>query len=226
MNPVKISNKQTANKRRRSKTSLSPDKATTKAIELSQQLDSLIERCSNNESRTEELNNSASINGEPLITSSQTQKTSFSGKNIKKRRVFSKIAEFKSEEECDYHIRTTNRYPTIITHNDPTKCSLCISHDSHKMISKYYKCKCGLKECNFGYRVTKCNSSSSNWFLSSGGLHPCENISDIEEENEEVAINVRSQKLKPKKKYGIAIRIKLLINGIYYIFILKIFYFY
>jgi hypothetical protein len=62
--------------------------------------------------------------------------------------------------------------------------------------------------------------------LSSGGLHPCENISDIEEENEEVAINVRSQKLKPKKKYGIAIRIKLLINGIYYIFILKIFYFY
>jgi hypothetical protein len=112
MNPVKISDKQTANKRRRSKTSLSPDKAATKAIELSQQLDSLIERCSNNESRTEELNNCASINGEPLITSSQTQKTSFSGKNIKKRRVFSKIAEFKSEEECDYHIRTTNRYPT------------------------------------------------------------------------------------------------------------------
>ena len=70
MNPVKISNKQTANKRRRSKTSLSPDKAAIKAIELSQQLDSLIERCSNNES-TEELNNSASINGEPLITSSQ-----------------------------------------------------------------------------------------------------------------------------------------------------------
>ena len=122
MNPVKISNKQTANKRRRSKTSLSPDKAAKKAIELSQQLDSLIERCGNNESCTEELHNSASINGDPLITSSQTQTTSFSGKNIKKRRVFTKIAEFNSEEECDYHIRTTNRYPTIITHNDPTKC--------------------------------------------------------------------------------------------------------
>ncbi len=77
MNPVKISNKQTANKRRRSKTSPSPDKAATKAIELSQQLDSLIERCSNNESRTEELNNCASINKNIRIKTNEIQNTSF-----------------------------------------------------------------------------------------------------------------------------------------------------
>ena len=219
MNPAKYLNKKKTCKRRRSKTSLSPDKYAKKAIDLTHQLDSLIERLGHDDSCTEELNNSASINGDPILTSSQTQKTCFlSGKNFNKRRVFTKIAEFNTEEECDYHIRTTNRYPTIITHNDPTKCSLCINHDSHKMVSKYYKCKCGMKECNFGYRVTKCNSSSSNWFLSSGGLHPCENISDIEED-EGVTIRVRSPKLKPKKKYGIAIRIKLLINGIYSIFI-------
>ena len=73
INPVKISNKQTANKRRRSKTSLSPDKAAKKAIELSQQLDSLIERCGNNESCTEELHNSASINGDRSLLHKRKQ---------------------------------------------------------------------------------------------------------------------------------------------------------
>jgi len=58
-----------------------------KSIKLSQQLDSLIERCGNNESCTEELHNRATFNGDPFITSSQTQTTSISGKNIKKRRV-------------------------------------------------------------------------------------------------------------------------------------------
>ena len=79
------------------------------------------------------------------------------------------------------------------------------------MVCKYYQCKCGMKECNFGFRVTSClQNSTSDWFLAQGGLHPFEII--VEEEGDDGVPVIRPHQ-KPKKKYGIAMLIKLLING-------------
>ena len=66
------------------------------------------------------------------------------------------------------------------------------------------------KDCNFGYRITKCNKNDSNWFLANGGIHPAEHVSEIVKDN---GILVKSFNRKPKKRYGIGIRIKLIING-------------
>ena len=80
MNPAKT---KTKNKRRRSRTSLSPDKANSKAakkaLELAEQLDSIIERLGHSD--TEELNNSAPIISEPVITSSQANTSTYFQQN-------------------------------------------------------------------------------------------------------------------------------------------------
>ena len=79
MNPAKTPSKaksKTKNKRRRSKTSLSPDKSSKKALDLSVQLNDLIDRLGNGSDQ--ELNNSEPFPSEPLFTSSQ--KSSFQNK--------------------------------------------------------------------------------------------------------------------------------------------------
>ena len=67
-----------------------------------------------------------------------------------------------------------------------------------------------LKIAILQYRINKCNKNDSNWFLANGGIHPAEHVSEIVKDN---GILVKSFNRKPKKRYGIAIRIKLIING-------------
>ena len=52
------------------------------------------------------------------------------------------------------------------------------------MDTKYYNCKCKLKDCNFGFRVSNCTLSEFKWFLAKSGLHPDENISDLDGDEE------------------------------------------
>ena len=56
---------------------------------------------------------------------------------------------------------------------------------------------------------------NSTWVLASGGFHPVELIEEI---NEDAGVQVKTPNRRPKKKYGIALRIKMLINGIYILF--------
>lgn len=221
MNPVKSKiNK----KRKRSSTSLSPNKspnkAAKKALELSNELSRLIVRLGEGSLHENELNNSGQIIAEPLISSSQISNTSSAKtkfflqkeKHFKRRRAFAQIGEYNTELECDYYIRSKHPHPIVTSHNDFVRCTLCEDHDKHKMAAKYLNCKCGMKNCNFGYRINKCTKSESSvCVLASGGFHPVELIEEI---NEDDGVQVQTPHRKPKKKYGIAIRIKMLINGI------------
>ena len=75
-------------------------------------------------------------------------------------------------------------------------------------------CKCCKKNFNFGYRINKCTKVlNSTWVLASGGFHPVELIEEI---NEDAGVQEKTPNQRPKKKYGIALRIKMLINGIFY----------
>ena len=222
MNPVKIKD---TNKRRRSSTSLSPNKSQNKAaknaLELSNELSGLIERLGDGSVHENELNKSGSVMAEPLISSSQVSNSSTTkkcflqkNKNLKRRRVFAQIGEYKTEQECDCYIRSTHPFPIVTSHNDFVRCTLCEDHDKHKMSAKYLNCKCGKKNCNFGYRINKCTKVvNSTWVLASGGFHPVELIEEI---NEDAGVQVKTPNRRPKKKYGIALRIKMLINGMLY----------
>ena len=141
MNPVKIKD---TNKRRRSSTSLSPNKSQNKAaknaLELSNELSGLIERLGDGSVHENELNKSGSVMAEPLISSSQVSNSSTTkkcflqkNKNLKRRRVFAQIGEYKSEQECDCYIRSTHPFPIVTSHNDFVRCTLCEDHDKHKM---------------------------------------------------------------------------------------------
>ncbi len=217
MNPASPKSKNKG-KRRRSSTSLSPNKSSSKAaknvLELSNELTALIERCGDGSDHENELDKSRAVPGEPLISSSQlsnSSKTHFKQKPCKsmtKRRTFTKIGDYETEEDCDYHIRSTHPHAVVTSHNDFARCTLCVNNDKHKMISKYLKCKCGIKDCNFGYRINKCLNGNI-WVLAQGGFHP-ELIEEIEDDD---GVTVKSVHQKPKKKYGLALRIKLLING-------------
>jgi hypothetical protein len=120
MNPVKVKD---TNKRRRSSTSLSPNKSQNKAaknaLELSNELSGLIERLGDGSVHENELNKSGSVIAEPLISSSQASNSSrtktcfLQKKNIKRRRVFAQIGEYKTEQECDCYIRSTHPYPIV-----------------------------------------------------------------------------------------------------------------
>ena len=86
MNPASPKNK---NKRRRSRTSLSPNKSAKKAakkvLELSQELSSIIDRLGDGSTHENELEKSG-VPGEPIISSSQisnSSKTSFREKPMK-----------------------------------------------------------------------------------------------------------------------------------------------
>ena len=217
MNPASPKSKKKG-KRRRISTSLSPNNSTSKAaknvLELSHELSGLIERLGDGSHYENELEKSRAVPGDPIISSSQLSNSSkrfFKQKPCKsmtKRRTFTKIAEFESEQECDYHIRSTHPHTVVTTHNDIVRCTLCVNNDKHKMSSKYLKCKCGLKDCSFGYRINKCINDNI-WVLSQGGFHP-ELIEEIEDDE---GITVKPVHRKHKKKYGLALRIKLLING-------------
>ena len=57
-------------------------------------------------------------------------------KSMTKRRTFTKIGEFESEEDWDYHIRSTHPHAVVTTHNDFARCTLCVNNDNFYFIQQ------------------------------------------------------------------------------------------
>jgi hypothetical protein len=67
----------------------------------------------------------------------------------------------------------------------------------------YWKCNCGSKSCELGWKINSCEKKPSIWFLyQSGVLH----------DDEDYETNVQAPHQKPKQRYGIALDIQDIYN--------------
>ena len=88
-------------------------------------------------------------------------------KKTRKRAYYIPVGHFSTHESLDTYIRSTNKFPMKITHNEPFACSFC-KDKSHKMIQIYLKCNCGEnnEQCDLKYCVRACLNNCSDWLQS------------------------------------------------------------
>ena len=145
--------------------------------------------------------NNDSFQFSPKVFSSQELKKNDNKTN---KRNFKLLKTFDNLKEMDDYIRTYNEFSLKTTHNSNvncTHCGKCSSFNKHKMSQIYMKCTCGMKTCSLAYKINHCEKNDF-FILSECGAH-------IEpDEFEESSINVRTSKQRPKKRFGIAIRIQ------------------
>ena len=156
------------------------------------------------------------IEEDPLAASSQFPNMSENDfqciwKSATKHKRYSKIPiEFASNIEIDEYIRVSNQYPVNVTHSMLVNCKLCLNHDNHRMSQIYRKCACRKINCDLAYKINNCKQMDSAWTLAQTGSHPLELVD--EEQGEQDVIDVRVNGPRPKKRYGIALRIQQIFN--------------
>jgi len=127
-----------------------------------------------------------------------------------------KVRGFSTHESLDTFIRSNNKFPMKVTHNDPYPCTLC-KDQSHQMIQMYLKCNCGDNnvECNLKYCVRACLNNCSDWLLWISGEHDIENDKQIKTKVTEYSLPILIERLfKEELELDQSISAKKLLNRI------------
>ena len=138
--------------------------------------------------------------GAPLDASSPKKLSKESKKNGKKRKNYKFVKTFNELSEVDAYVRTVSINGYKVSHNNGlVKCSICPHNfDKHERDQRYWKCACGDKSCELGWKVNKCENNNTWYFAQTGELH------------EKDYVKVRAPNQLPKKRYGIAINVKII----------------